>query len=267
MKRLGRAREPDAVRDAEREMRGARRELRRRERRERRRFAAASRYRRRVWAVVGSSVAALAVFVLVGVFTPLMGVREIEIVGVSAVNADDLEESLARFRGTPLALVSDRDVETAFESFPLIQRYAVERVPPHTLRVRIVERLPVLSIERGDAFRQFDAAGVLVGSSEEPVPGVPLAAGAAAQLESEAFDASARIVRDMPSELRERVVEVKASGDQDVRLTLEDGLEVIWGGPEDTRRKSVVLATMMEALEDRQVELIDVSSSEAPIFR
>lgn len=260
-------REPDPVRDAARGVRVAKRELRRRERRESRRFSAHARRRRRAWLIVGSSVGALVLFVMVGVFTPVMGVRQFEIVGAEAVSTEDLEESLASFEGTPLALVSDRDVEIALRDFPLIQRYAVERVPPDTLRVRIVERVPVLSIKEDGEFRRYDAAGVLVGSSKKSVKGVPLARGGAAELGTPAFEASARIVRDMPVELRKKVARVKASGDQDVTLTLRGGLRVIWGSPEDTQRKAVVLDAMLKALQGRDVGLIDVSSSEAPIFR
>lgn len=217
--------------------------------------------------IAGSAVAALALFVVVGVFTPLMGVREIEIVGASSLDVSELEQSLERLDGVPLAAVNDSDVAQALERFPLVQRYAVERVPPHTLRVRIVERVPVLAIENGDALQHFDAAGVHVGSAEGPVEGVPKAQGGTRQLDSAAFEAGARIVRDMPADLRDRMVEVKASGDQDVTFTTSDGLQVVWGSAEDTRRKAVVLRTLLDALGGRSIELIDVSSPAAPIFR
>lgn len=267
MKRFGRARQPDTIREAEREIRSARRQLRRRERRESRRFSVAARRRRRVWLIAGSAVLGLALFVAVGVFTPIMGVRDIEIVGTSKVNVADVETQLSRFDGTPLALVSDGEVATALESFPLIERYSVERVPPHTLRVNIVERVPVISVKRGKKFAQYDPAGVLVGSSKKRVKGVPLAKGAVAQTESQAFAAAAAILRDMPEKLRNRVRGVSATSAENVTFTMKGGLEVIWGGVEDIQRKSMVLEAMLRALKKQQVELIDVSSSEAPIFQ
>lgn len=71
----------------------------------------------------------------------------------------------------------------------------------------------------------------------------------------------------MPSELRDQVSGVTASSGQDVTLTLASGIEVMWGDGESSRRKSAVLATMLKSLGDREVSYIDVSSSEAPVFR
>lgn len=264
---IARRNESDPVREAEKRMRAAQRQLKRRERQERKRFAFASRKRRRWWIVAGSAVVGLALFVLVGVFTPVMSVRHIEISGTASVNPADLQQALTRLEGTPLALVDEGEVRAALEPFPLVQRYAIERIPPDTLLVRVEERVPVISVEQDGAYLQYDAAGVLVGSSEAPVAGVPPAEGRARNLSSEAFSASARVLRDMPAELRAQVTGVSASSGQDVLLVLDNGAEVMWGGPEDTARKAVVLTTMFASLADTPVSYLDVSSSEAPVFR
>ena len=265
--RLRAAREADPVRAAERRVREAGRLRRARQRRERRRFSAHARRRRRNWLIAAGAVAALALFVVAGAFTPLMGVRDIRVVGAESVDAAAVERALSRFDGVPLALVADGDVHRALEPFPLIQRYAVERVPPHTLTVRIEERVPVISFERDGAFQLFDAAGVLLGAAEAPPAGVPVGGGALSDRSSDAFRAAARVLRDMPAELRAQVASVSASSPQDVTLVLGSGVEVLWGEAEDTRRKAVVLTAMLGSLGDRPVEHIDVSSSEAPIFR
>lgn len=260
------ARGLDPVRAAEREVRDATRRLRRRERRERRRFAVRTRRRRQFWLVIAGAVAALAIFVAVGVFTPAMAVREIQLVGAERVDVAAVEEALLRLEGTPLALVDDGEVRAALEPFALIQRYAVERIPPDTLLVRLQERIPVVSIESGEEFLQYDAAGVLVGSADSPPVGAPVAGGAAADIESAAFSAAALVLRDMPAALREQVVAVSASSGQSVTLDLASGVQVVWGGPEETARKAVVLTTMLTALEGTPMQVIDVSSSEAPVF-
>ena len=124
----GQDQDDDPVRSAQQELKRARRSVRRRERKEQRRFTAHLRRRRRVWLVAGGAVVALALFVVVGAFSPLMAVREVQIVGASQVNVDELQGALARFDGTPLALVDEREVHRALEPFPLIQRYSVERI-------------------------------------------------------------------------------------------------------------------------------------------
>lgn len=266
--RLRAGRDADPVRAAERRVREAGRLRRARIRSERRRFAADARRRRRNALIAGAAVAGLALFVLVGAFTPLMAVREVQVVGASTVNQGDVEQALARFDGRPLALVDDADVHRALEPFPLIQRYAVERVPPHTLVVRIEERIPVVSVQEGDeGYAFYDAAGVLLGSGEAPPAGVPAASGSVADLSSAAFQSAARTLRDMPAELREQIVGVAASSAQDVTFTLASGVRVLWGDAERIPSKAAVLQTMLTALGDRPLDLIDVSSPDAPVFR
>ena len=51
------------------------------------------------------------------------------------------------------------------------------------------------------------------------------------------------------------------------RELLQSGVQVVWGEADETPRKAVVLAAILGALGERPVSLIDVSSSEAPIFR
>ncbi|WP_125098382.1 cell division protein FtsQ/DivIB [Leucobacter chromiireducens] len=261
------ARAEDPVRAAERRVRAAERQRKSQLRREQQRFTVAARRRRRVWLIVLGAVVGLILFVAAGVFTPLMGVRSIEIVGASNVPEDEVREALAEFTGVPLALVDDGDVHRALEPFPLIQRYAVERIPPHTLTVRIEERVAVVSLAEDGGVGLYDAAGVKLGTAEAAPAGVPLGGGAIKDRASQAFGSATRALRDMPESLRTRITEVSASSGQDVTFTLDNGIEVMWGDSESSRRKSAVLATMLKSLEGREVSYIDVSSSEAPVFR
>ncbi|PRI11786.1 FtsQ-type POTRA domain-containing protein [Leucobacter massiliensis] len=262
-----RARDDDPVRAAERRVRQAERQHRARIRRERRRFSAQARRRRRTALIVLAAIGALALFVVAGAFTPLMAVREVRVEGAAAVNEAEVAQALARFDGRPLALVDDAEVHRALEPFPLIQRYAVERVPPHTLVVRIVERVPVVSVQGDDGFAFYDAAGVLLGRGDAPPAGVPVAGGSVADLNSPAFRSAAQTLRDMPAELRAQIVSVEATSAQDVALTLASGVRVLWGDTEETAMKAVVLQRMVASLGERPIELIDVSSPHAPVFR
>lgn len=253
------------VREAKRRLREAEKSRRRRERGEQRRFTSHLRRRRRIWLVAGAAIAGLALFVAVGVFTPLMAVREVRIVGAEQMSTADLEAAMSRFEGVPLALVSDQDVHRALEPFPLIERYAIERIPPQTLVLRIEERDAVVAIERDGAFALYDPAGVLLGTAAERPEGVPLAAGAVLDPSSPAFQAAARIIRDLPEDVRTGLAGVQASTPQDVTLTLAGGTEVIWGGTEETQRKAVVVRSLIASL--GFPAMIDVSAPDNPVFK
>ncbi|MCA0379677.1 MAG: FtsQ-type POTRA domain-containing protein [Actinobacteria bacterium] len=255
----------DSVQLAEDSLKRAKRERRGRERREQRRFTEHLRIRRRRWLVAGGAVVGLALFVVVGVFTPIMAVRDIQIQGAQTVNIEELQHSLSRFEGVPLALVSDQDVHRAVEPFPLIQRYAIERIPPHTLVVRVQERTAVIAMEREGGFALLDPAGVLLGRVTERPAGVPLGSPELTDTASPAFLSASRVIRDMPGDLREQLVSVRASNAQDVSFVLAGGTEVLWGEANETQRKSVVLRSLLASI--GAPSLIDVSAPEAPVFK
>ncbi|MBC9955343.1 FtsQ-type POTRA domain-containing protein [Leucobacter sp. cx-42] len=261
------ARSADPLRDAKRRVRDAERSVKRRERRERKRFSAAGRRKRLRLMVVGGSVLALALFVLIGVFTPIMSVRNIEVTGTTTLDPVVVADQLSSLQGEPLALVSKGDVFTALEEFPLIERFGIELVPPSTLIVRVKERTPVVSLKGDGGYMLYDAAGVEVGTAAERPTGVPLGSEQVSDVSTPAFAEAARIVRDLPDDPRNRIVTVAAKGAQDVRFTLDNGVEVFWGNRERTQAKSAVLVKMLASLQDRGVSYIDVSSSEAPVFR
>lgn len=258
---------PDPVKAAEKRVREAEKRKRRSARRETRRFTADIRRARRRTIVALGSIVALVLFVLLGAFTPLMAVREVRVEGAVSVNVAEVAAALERFDGVPLALVNETEVLGALAGFPLIQRFAVERVPPHTLVVRIQERTPVIAIQLEGTTRLYDAAGVLIAEGVDRPTGVPLGGEGVSDTSSEAFRAAATIVRDMPGELREQLGTVNATTGQDVTFGLTSGIEVFWGNADETRRKSLVLQTMLASLAGQPVSHIDVSSIDAPIFR
>nr|WP_233613634.1 FtsQ-type POTRA domain-containing protein [Leucobacter edaphi] len=219
--------------------------------------------------IAGGAVLALALFVLIGVFTPLTAVKEIRIEGASAVPQAEVNDALKRFEGVPLALVNDAEVHGALEKFPRIQRYAVERIPPSTLVVRIEERTPVMGIKEGGSFAVVDAAGVVLSTSKEPPKGVPVGSGSLVDRNSVAFRTSATALRDIPAKLREQIATVHATSGQDVTFGLASGVSVVWGDASDSRYKALVLDTTMKSLaqQKRPVSKIDVSSPGAPVFR
>ncbi len=255
----------DSVLAAERRLKQAERSRRSRERRDRKRFTAHARRRRRNWLIAVAAVAALALFVVAGVFTPLMAVREVQVVGATQVNVADVQTAMSRFEGMPLALVDDREVHRALEPFALIQRYAIERIPPHTLLIRIEERDAVIALERDGALGLFDPAGVLVGSATERPEGVPAGGGAVADTASPAFQAAGTVIRDMPADVRSQLAAVEASSAQDVEFVLASGTRVIWGEAAETQRKAAVLRAMLASI--GQASLIDLSAPDTPVFR
>ncbi|RNE59449.1 FtsQ-type POTRA domain-containing protein [Cryobacterium tepidiphilum] len=250
---------------ARRQLRAARRARKKYEREEVRRFTWRSRRRRRAWLAALGVVAALAAFVLVGVYSPVMALRQVQVVGAERLPADKVEAALADQLGTPLPLIDSAEVKSALAPFTIIQSFRTESRPPHTLVVRLVEREPVGVIARGSRFDLVDAAGVVIETSAKRPDGYPkLVAG---DTDGAGFRAATAVVRALPDGIRGTLREVHAGTADDVTLTLSGGARVVWGSAERSDDKAAVLTALMVSHPAGSVDEYDVTSPDSPVIR
>lgn len=248
-----------SARDVWRAARARRRALRA----EIRRFTQRSRRRRIVWLsalgaavlLIGGSVAAA--------YSPLFAVERITVVGATTLDATSVETALSGQLGTPLALVDSSEVKAALLAFPLIETYALEAKPPHDLTVRIVERTPVGVIRSDAGYTLVDAAGVALATTSDQPEGQPLL-DIAGGPGSAAFESAGLVVRSVPADVRAALTNVKASTRDDVTLTLNSGLTIVWGSADESPLKSEALTKAL--LASPGASTIDVTSPRAVVI-
>src|SRR5690606_15265352 len=105
-------------------------------------------------------------------FTPIMSARAIVVTGLGAVTQEEVVAAAGVAPGTPLLQV---DTDAVAERVAEIRRVAsarVQRQYPSTLRVTVVERVPVVVRDYPDGVHQFDRDGVDFAVGPPP-PGVP----------------------------------------------------------------------------------------------
>ncbi|HET7667925.1 MAG TPA: FtsQ-type POTRA domain-containing protein, partial [Mycobacterium sp.] len=93
-------------------------------------------------------------------FTPIMSARNIVVVGLGTVTQDEVTAAVGVAPGTPLLQV---DTDAVAERVAAIRRVAsarVQRQYPSTLRVTVVERVPVVVKDYPDGPHLFDRDGV-----------------------------------------------------------------------------------------------------------
>ncbi|WGD36467.1 FtsQ-type POTRA domain-containing protein [Lysinibacter sp. HNR] len=242
-------------------------ERRRAERREVKRFTVESRRRRRTLTVVAGALAALVLFVLVGVFSPLMGLRTIEVVGAERLDAAAVVEALDGHQGVPLSLIDRGRVQSDLEQFSIIQSYSLELRPPHTMVVRIIERNPVMSVHTETGFSLIDSAGVTVETAAERPAGFPLVVNVPVDADSRVFQATTEAVRTLPPDVMALIDTVTAGTENEVSFQLRDsGITVVWGSSKESPRKGAVLRGALAGLADRNVTSINVASPENIVF-
>jgi cell division protein FtsQ len=90
-------------------------------------------------------------------------VRRIEITGAVHTPRAALDAVTRRYVGLNLFKIDIARVQGDLRSLPWIQRIAIEKRVPDTLRIKVVERVPVALVIRGGALHYVDASGVLTG--------------------------------------------------------------------------------------------------------
>ncbi|MCM6763222.1 FtsQ-type POTRA domain-containing protein [Rathayibacter sp. ZW T2_19] len=243
----------------------AARERRRFERGEVRRFTRRARRRRLTALAIAGSLVLLAIVVAVAAYSPLMAVRTIEISGTSRVDPTALQESLSDQLGVPLTLVDREAVGEVLGAYPLIQSYSLQTRPPSTLAVSIVERTPVGVLQNGTRFDLVDSAGVVIETADAAQAGYPALTTPSGGATGSAFHSLARVLLTLPAGLDGQVTAATATTGDDVTLTLSNGAVVMWGGPDRSALKAVVLEKLMAATDPATVTSYDVSSPAAAV--
>jgi len=232
-----------------------------------RRFTARQRRRRITWAIVGGAMILLVLGTLGAAYSPLFAVEEISVVGTTTLDPAAVASALDGQIGTPLPLVDSSAVKAALVKFPLVESYSLEARPPHELVVRIVERTPIGSIQTGAGYALVDAAGVILSTTPQPIPGHP-ALTVEGGLSSPAFRAVGTVFRSLPDDIRAQVSAMSATSPNDVTLTLgATGTTVVWGNADDSMLKAKNLASIMAARPPSGASSYDVSSPSAIVVR
>lgn len=238
------------------------------EKAEMRRFTRASRRRRLGRFVVFAIVAVVAGLIATAVFSPILALREIRVVGASRIDPVEIQDAVSGQLGTPLALLDDARLRQELGQFTLIRSYATELVPPGTLVIHIVERSPLGAVATSTGFQVVDAAGVVLDSMAERPAGLPLLMVDSSGTSGTGFAAMTAVLLAMPPEVLSQVDSITARTRDDVTLTLiGNDQRVVWGSAEDSGRKAAILEALLARFAASGAGEYDVSAPGSAVFR
>ncbi|WP_367136715.1 cell division protein FtsQ/DivIB [Saccharothrix sp. HUAS TT1] len=209
--------------------------------------------RRRIGAILAMLVVTAVVCTVW--FTPVLGVREVDVRGTAELTADEVRQAAAVESGTPLVQLDVDAVAGRVRELPRVAGVTVERVVPGTVRLTVDEREPVGVVVAADGAHLVDATGKDYATVVQPPDGLPELKAA-----QDAVAAAVAVLTRIPEGLRAEVLSVAADSPSDVRLALSGGREVRWGSSDDSPRKAAVLDVLMT----RKGSVFDVSSPELP---
>jgi cell division protein FtsQ len=195
-------------------------------------------------------------------FTPIMSVRNLVVDGLQAVPRDEVVAAVAVPTGTPLLQVDTDKVANRVATIRRVASVRVQREYPSSLRVTVVERVPVAVKDLPDGTHLFDRDGVDFATAPPP-PGVAYLDVDNPGPSDPPTKAALQVLTALRPEVAGQVGRVAAPSIASITLTLSDGRVVIWGTTDRTDEKAEKLAALLT----RPGHTYDVSSPDLPTVK
>jgi cell division protein FtsQ len=195
-------------------------------------------------------------------FTPIMSARNVVVTGLGAVSQEEVVTSAAVKSGTPLLQI---DTDAVAERVAAIRRVAsarVQRQYPSTLRITVIERVPVVVKDYPDGPHLFDRDGVDFATAPPP-PGVPYLDAENPGPSDPATKAALQVMTSLRPEVAGEVGRISAPSVAAITLTLTDGRVVVWGTTDRTDEKALKLGALLT----QPGHTYDVSSPDLPTVK
>ena len=236
----------------------------------RRRRRSVSRSRRRKLSTRAAAIAGVIGIVATVLWSPLLAVRDVKILGARHTTVDELAEALRVDERPNILTLSTAEMERRAETLPWVSRARVDRSLPGTLRVRVVERRPAAVVALGAARWTVDRKGNVLSSGGPK--SLPVIAGTAldgikpgTRLDSPEVRSALVAYASMRSKLAKRVEAIFAPTTERITMTL-DGMQVRYGAAERLRAKNAVLRALLGRIgaDAASVSYIDVRVPTSP---
>ncbi|TDP97219.1 cell division protein FtsQ/DivIB [Labedaea rhizosphaerae] len=219
--------------------------------------------RRRVlarrWVVVLVMLVVTALVYLL-LFTPVLGVRSVEVSGNKLVATKDIVAAAAIPDGTPMFRVDTDAARDRVARLPRVASVDVSRSWPATVRITITERIPVALVKAADGYHEIDGTGVDFAVIPKAVAGIPALVVAHAAPDDAPTVAAVAVLTHIPKQLLKRIKTITPHTPGDVQLALKDGKTVKWGNADQSERKAAVLAALLT----RPGKVYNVAAPDAP---
>jgi cell division protein FtsQ len=195
-------------------------------------------------------------------FTPIMAARNIVVVGLGTVTQDEVTAAAAVKPGTPLLQVDTDAVAGRVAAIRRVASARVQRQYPSTLRVTVIERVPVVVKDYPDGPHLFDKDGVDFATAPPPA-GVPYLDSDNPGPSDPPTKAALQVMTALRPEVAGQVGRVAAPSVASITLTLTDGRTVVWGTTDRTEEKALKLAALLT----QPGRTYDVSSPDLPTVK
>lgn len=187
-------------------------------------------------------------------------VEDVQVMGTTAVAADDVLAAAAVEPGGPLASIDTDAIASRVAQLPGIRAVEVGRSWPHTVVVTVTERIPIAMVGTPQGLAPVDAGGVVYPGPVTPgLPRLTFPAGP----DDPATRTALYVLGALPEPLRDQVLTVDTAtggGTVQVSLGLTEERLVRWGTAEQAGEKASVLLPLLT----QEGRVYDVTSPQLP---
>ena len=206
--------------------------------------------------------------------SPLLRVREVEVVGAVAASERDIIDRVD-FWDERMLTVSFREAERAITEIPLVASVEIERDWPGTVRITVHEREPWGSWEQAGLRYTIDREGYVLGHGTPPPHSTTIVSNESFSLrpgdriDHHAVDAAAAINEQIERALGTRAVELTYSPDEGIRVRTADGQTALLGDSSGIAYKLAVWARIAEEATAQNItySTIDLRFGDRPVLR
>ncbi len=199
-------------------------------------------------------------------FSSILQTRDVEVTGHQTLTAARVEKAARAPIGEPLISVDLTAIEARIEAIASVRSAAVSRSWPRTIRIEIIERVPVAVVSRGVGLQAVDEDGYLFGSYPTEPSDLPVIR-TAPDVRREALAEAAAVIGALRADIAAKVRHLDVDTVDQIVLRLKDGRQVMWGSADDSVEKAEVLATLLRATAAEKPQKIDVRVPGRPTTR
>jgi cell division protein FtsQ len=195
-------------------------------------------------------------------FTPLMSARNVVVTGTGVVTREEIVDTAKVQVGTPLLQINTDQVADRVAAIRRIASARVQREYPSTLRITVVERIPIVVKDFPDGPHLFDRDGVDFATGPPP-PALPYLDVDNPGPADPPTKAALEVMTALQPDVAGQVGRIAAPSVASITLTLADGRVVVWGTTDRTQEKADKLAALLT----QPGHTYDVSSPDLPTVK
>jgi len=207
--------------------------------------------------------------------------RNIEVTGCQTIPEKQVIDLSGLALGTNLFHLDTSVALQKIELHPVVKTARIYRRLPHTLLIKVEERVPVALVVGAGCYLAVDSEGIYLRKGEDLLNELtlPVISGLkveenvspGANLTTLGLEAALTLIKEMDETFLKNVAEIKAASPYSLTFNMLQGVEIRFGEPEDVERKLGLIKELLfengQVINDQTVEYIDLRYNSLPVIK